>query len=127
VADTGIGIDPEHHEQIFEKFFRVDDTMHHSTGKTKFKGAGPGLGLSLVKGIIKGHKGRVWVESPGCDETRYPGSKFFLVIPIEEVKEPEAPPPQKQSQIETRHWRRSEAERKADQEADKPHTKKRVA
>lgn len=127
VADTGIGIAPEHHEQIFEKFFRVDDTLHHSTGKTKFKGAGPGLGLSLVKGIARAHKGRVWVESPGHDEEKYPGSKFFFVIPARDIVEPEAPPPQKQSQIETRHWRRSETERKADQEADKPHTKKRVA
>ena len=49
VVDTGIGIDPEHQERIFDKFFRVDDTDHHSTGKTKFKGAGPGLGLTLVK------------------------------------------------------------------------------
>jgi signal transduction histidine kinase len=74
VADTGIGIDPEHHERIFEKFFRVDDTLHHSTGKTKFKGAGPGLGLTLVKGIAEAHGGRVWVESLGHDEVNLPGS-----------------------------------------------------
>jgi signal transduction histidine kinase len=106
VADTGIGIDPEHHERIFEKFFRVDDTLHHSTGKTKFKGAGPGLGLTLVKGIAEAHGGRVWVESLGHDEVNLPGSKFFFVIPVERVEPQEAP---KQSAIETRHWRRKDA------------------
>ncbi len=105
VTDTGIGIDPEHHERIFEKFFRVDDTLHHSTGKTKFKGAGPGLGLTLVKGIAEAHGGRVWVESLGHDEINYPGSKFFLVIPVERITPQEAP---KQSAIETRHWRRKD-------------------
>lgn len=108
VSDTGIGIDPEHHEKIFEKFFRVDDTMHHSTGKTKFKGAGPGLGLSLVKGIAEAHKGRVWVESLGHDEVNCPGSKFHFVIPAAEPAEEEKPASPKQSQIATRHWRRSD-------------------
>lgn len=107
VADTGIGIDPEHHERIFEKFFRVDDTLHHSTGKTKFKGAGPGLGLTLVKGIAEAHGGRVWVESLGHDEVNCPGSKFFFVIPIKRVTPQEAP---KQSAIETRHWRRKDSQ-----------------
>jgi signal transduction histidine kinase len=106
VTDTGIGIAPEHQEQIFEKFFRVDDTLHHSTGKTKFKGAGPGLGLTLVKGIAEAHSGRVWVESLGQDELNLPGSKFFLVIPIERIKPQKEY--QKQSQIETRHWRRQD-------------------
>lgn len=107
VADTGIGIDPEHHEKIFEKFFRTDDTLHHSTGKTKFKGAGPGLGLTLVKGIADAHGGRVWVESLGHDEVNCPGSKFHFVIPIQ--KSSETPRlSKKQSQIETRHWRRSD-------------------
>ncbi|MBI1881226.1 MAG: HAMP domain-containing histidine kinase [Chloroflexi bacterium] len=105
VSDTGIGIDPEHHERVFEKFFRVDDTLHHSTGKTKFKGAGPGLGLTLVKGIAEAHGGRVWVESLGHDEINYPGSKFFFIIPVKRVVPQEAP---KQSAIETRHWRRKD-------------------
>lgn len=112
VSDTGIGIDPEHHTRIFEKFFRIDDTEHHSTGKTKFKGAGPGLGLTLVKAIVEAHGGRVWVESVGYDEQNCPGSKFYLVIPQEQTGQAditvELPKSQKQSQIETRHWRRKD-------------------
>jgi signal transduction histidine kinase len=105
VTDTGIGIDPEYHERIFDKFFRVDDTLHHSTGKTKFKGAGPGLGLTLVKGIAEAHGGRVWVESVGHDEINFPGSKFFFIIPVRRVEPREVP---KQADIETRHWRRKD-------------------
>jgi signal transduction histidine kinase len=82
VADTGIGVDPAHHELIFEKFFRVGPTALHSTGQTKFKGAGPGLGLSIAKGIIEGHGGRIWVESEGHDEEKMPGSAFHVVLPI---------------------------------------------
>jgi signal transduction histidine kinase len=105
VADTGIGIDPKHHKRIFDKFFRIDDTDHHSTSKTRFKGAGPGLGLTLVKGIAEAHGGRVWVESEGYDEANCPGSKFFFVIPLHPI--PQTPEDiQKQSQIKTIHWRR---------------------
>jgi signal transduction histidine kinase len=106
VTDTGIGIDPQYHERIFEKFFRVDDTEHHSTGKTKFKGAGPGLGLTLVRGIAEAHGGKAWVESPGYDETNLPGSKFFFVIPLHSTEGGQAP----QSEIDTRHWRSEDLE-----------------
>lgn len=82
VADTGIGIDPENHELIFEKFFRVGSTMLHSTGTTKYKGAGPGLGLPIARGIIEGHGGRLWVESAGHNETTFPGSAFHIVLPL---------------------------------------------
>lgn len=82
IQDTGIGIDKQHHELIFEKFYRVGDLNLHSTGQTKFKGAGPGLGLPIARGIIEAHGGRVWVESEGQDEERLPGSTFYVVLPV---------------------------------------------
>lgn len=82
IQDTGIGIDPKYHELIFEKFFRIDDPQLHSTGSTKFKGAGPGLGLPIAKGVIEGHHGRIWVESEGEDEQRMPGSAFHIILPV---------------------------------------------
>ncbi len=81
IADTGIGINPEDHQLIFEKFYRVGSLSLHSTGTTKFMGAGPGLGLPIAKGIIEAHGGRVWVESEGRDEQRCPGSQFHIVLP----------------------------------------------
>jgi len=82
IADTGIGIDPDDRELIFEKFFRVGSPDLHSTGSTKFKGAGPGLGLPIARGVIRAHGGRVWVESPGHNEATFPGSTFHIVLPV---------------------------------------------
>ena len=83
VSDTGIGIDPEDQALIFEKFGRVGNSALHSSGKTKFKGGGPGLGLHIAKGIIETHGGAIWVESPGYDEIRCPGSTFHILLPIQ--------------------------------------------
>jgi len=82
IADTGIGIAPEDHERIFDKFYGVTEPMRHSSGRTKFKGGGPGLGLAVAKGIIDAHGGKIWVESPGYDEQRCPGSTFHFVLPL---------------------------------------------
>ena len=83
VKDNGIGIDPDDQHRIFDKFYRTGDLMKHSTGKTKFMGAGPGLGLSLVKAIVDAHGGRVWAESPGHDEEDCPGSSFHVLLPLQ--------------------------------------------
>jgi signal transduction histidine kinase len=82
VNDTGIGLDAEHHELIFEKFYQVGSVALHSSGKTSFKGGGPGLGLAIVRGVANAHGGKVWVESPGHDEIHFPGSTFYLQLPI---------------------------------------------
>jgi len=82
VADTGIGIDETYHEQIFHKFGRLGDVQLHSSGKTKFKGGGPGLGLPITKGLIEAHGGTIWVESPGYNEETCPGSTFHVILPI---------------------------------------------
>ncbi len=92
VADTGIGIDPKYHELIFEKFFRIGDPQLHSTSSTKFKGAGPGLGLPIARGVIEAHNGRIWVESIGEDEKRLPGSEFHILLPLRQPDGPDEPP-----------------------------------
>jgi signal transduction histidine kinase len=83
VSDSGIGIDPQFHELIFEKFFRIGNPKLHSTGSTKFKGAGPGLGLPIAKGVIEAHAGRIWVESEAEDEERLPGTRVHIILPLE--------------------------------------------
>ncbi len=85
VRDTGIGIDPSYHDAIFLKFYRADEVAFHSSGRTKFKGGGPGLGLAIVRGIVEAHNGRVWVESPGRDEKRCPGSTFHVLLPLRQI------------------------------------------
>jgi signal transduction histidine kinase len=82
VSDAGIGIDPRFHELIFTKFYQTGKVELHSSGKTKFKGGGPGLGLAIVRGIILAHRGRIWVESLGCDESTCPGSRFIVTLPL---------------------------------------------
>jgi signal transduction histidine kinase len=82
VSDTGIGIDPSMHEVIFTKFYQTGELALHSSGRTKFKGAGPGLGLAIAKGIVEAHFGKIWVESPEHDEIRCPGSQFHVFLPL---------------------------------------------
>ena len=82
VRDRGIGLDAEHHDLIFEKFYQVGAVALHSSGKTTFKGGGPGLGLALVRGVARAHGGKVWVESAGHDEIHFTGSTFYLLLPL---------------------------------------------
>ena len=82
VADTGIGINPEDLEMIFDKFTSTMDASLHSSSKTKFKGGGPGLGLPIVRGIVEAHGGRVWAVSEKCDEETCPGTVFHIELPI---------------------------------------------
>ena len=56
VADTGIGIAPEHRERIFERFYRVDKSHSKASG-------GTGLGLSIVKHAVQYHHGTVELQS----------------------------------------------------------------
>lgn len=58
VADSGAGIAPEHHQEIFEDFVRVDRSS-----------SGMGLGLAISKRLIQAHRGKIWVDSElgrGC-------------------------------------------------------------
>jgi signal transduction histidine kinase len=95
VADTGIGIDPGNLETIFLKFFQTGEVDLHSTDRTKFKGGGPGLGLTIARGIVDAHGGQLWAESPGCDEQRCPGSRFHVYLPMRTGPKPAFAAPKK--------------------------------
>ena len=81
IKDTGIGISNEDQSLIFDKFGQLGRTDLHSSGKVKFKGGGPGLGLSITRGIVEAHGGTIWVESQGYDEVKLPGSTFHILLP----------------------------------------------
>lgn len=84
VQDTGIGIDPAERERVFERFYVIEEMMLHHSSKTAFKGGGLGLGLSLARGLIEAHKGRIWIESEGRDEVRLPGTTVHILLPLPE-------------------------------------------
>jgi signal transduction histidine kinase len=67
VADTGPGIAPEHHQEIFEDFVRVD---RNTTGM--------GLGLAIAKRLVQAHRGKIWVESEPAG-----GSRFTFLLPMD--------------------------------------------
>jgi signal transduction histidine kinase len=67
VADSGPGIAPEHHQEIFEDFVRVD---RNTTGM--------GLGLAIAKRLVQAHRGKIWVESEVGG-----GSKFTFLLPMD--------------------------------------------
>jgi len=83
VQDTGIGVDPQNHELVFEKFYQTGEVLLHSSGKTKFKGGGPGLGLAIARGIVNAHHGRIWLDSPGFNEDTLPGTTVLVRLPID--------------------------------------------
>ncbi|WP_019586548.1 sensor histidine kinase [Deinococcus apachensis] len=56
VQDDGPGIPPEHLGRLFDRFYRVEDSRSRDQG-------GAGLGLSIAKGIVDAHGGRIWLES----------------------------------------------------------------
>ena len=71
VADTGIGIEPEYHELVFQPFEQVD-------GSASRRYQGTGLGLSLTRRLVELHFGKIWVQSEGEGK----GSTFTFLIPV---------------------------------------------
>jgi signal transduction histidine kinase len=76
ITDSGVGIEKEHLEPIFEQFYQVEDHLTRHYG-------GLGLGLAIARGIVELHQGRIWAESEGKDK----GASFKIALPLEKVSE----------------------------------------
>jgi len=73
VSDTGPGIPAEFHQEVFDDFFRLPGNENQE---------GMGLGLAIVRRLVQGMGGKVWVESdPGA------GCKFSFLIPFKPTSE----------------------------------------
>jgi signal transduction histidine kinase len=68
VSDTGPGVPPEYHLEIFDDFFRLP---------TNDKTEGMGLGLAIARRLVQGMGGKIWVESEAGA-----GCKFSFIIPM---------------------------------------------
>jgi PAS domain S-box-containing protein len=71
VSDTGIGISPEHHARIFDRFYQVSNAMERLY-------EGTGLGLAISKAYIEHLGGKIWLSSE-----QGKGTSFFFTIPYE--------------------------------------------
>lgn len=73
VADTGVGIPPEHIPHLFQRFYRVDKSRSRNLG-------GSGIGLTIAKHLVEAQGGRIWAESAGQGQ----GSSFHFSLPLAE-------------------------------------------
>lgn len=70
VEDQGRGVPEPMRERIFDKFFRVNSDANQPSGL--------GMGLSIARGIVEAHGGRIWIE----DGAQGNGTRIQLLIPI---------------------------------------------
>jgi two-component system, OmpR family, phosphate regulon sensor histidine kinase PhoR len=80
VADNGVGIEREHLERVFERFFKTDPA--------RASGSGTGLGLAIAKHLVLAHGGRIWAESPGPGR----GATFRISLPAAQAPTETATP-----------------------------------
>ena len=71
VRDNGVGLPADQLERVFDQFYQVE---HHMTRRHE----GMGLGLSIVRAVVRAHSGRVWAESAGRDQ----GATFTIAVPL---------------------------------------------
>jgi len=74
IKDTGIGLNPDQIEHVFEEFYKADPSRHELDSS--------GLGLTICKRIVEHHNGKIWVESDGLGK----GSTFNFLIPSKLTK-----------------------------------------
>jgi signal transduction histidine kinase len=70
LSDTGVGIEDEEKDKIFDRFYRIDKSRNRNKG-------GSGLGLSIVDSVVKSYGGRIDVQSRLGE-----GTSFIVRLPL---------------------------------------------
>jgi two-component system sensor histidine kinase KdpD len=74
VQDVGAGIPKQFREKVFDKFFRIPDTISGPVSRP----AGLGMGLSIARAIVEAHGGKIWIDEP-ADSV---GTRISFSIPV---------------------------------------------
>ncbi len=77
VQDNGMGIPAHEQENIFKKFYEVNDLWSHKSGFVEYRSSGLGLGLATTKRISELHDGKIWLKSKEGE-----GTTVFIAIPL---------------------------------------------
>jgi len=80
VQDNGIGIPEQELENVFKKYYELNDIYSHRSGTVEYRSSGLGLGLSTCKRIIDLHNGAIWIKSK-----EHEGTNVFMVIPFKDA------------------------------------------
>ncbi|MCB9452963.1 MAG: GAF domain-containing sensor histidine kinase [Anaerolineaceae bacterium] len=78
ITDTGIGLEPEHLDLIFNQFYQVESPMTRTYG-------GLGIGLSIARAMVEAHSGRIWATSPGLNQ----GTTITIALPLAKLTKSE--------------------------------------
>ncbi|MFA7056213.1 MAG: ATP-binding protein [Candidatus Cloacimonadales bacterium] len=81
VKDNGIGIPEKELENVFKKFYELNDIYSHKSGTIEYRSSGLGLGLSTCKRIVDLNKGKIWIQSK-----EHEGTIVFVSLPIYKKK-----------------------------------------
>ena len=98
VQDTGIGIDPDKFNIIFESFRQIDENRSRQYG-------GVGLGLSIAKGLVQLLNGEIWLKSELADNNeKQGGTTFYFSIPYQIQDDDEFNKSMNLNKVETLNW-----------------------
>eukprot|EP00825_Cyclidium_porcatum_P031148 TRINITY_DN3294_c0_g1_i2.p2 TRINITY_DN3294_c0_g1~~TRINITY_DN3294_c0_g1_i2.p2 ORF type:complete len:173 (-),score=28.66 TRINITY_DN3294_c0_g1_i2:169-687(-) len=77
VQDNGIGIPEKEINNVFKKFYELNEVLSHRSGVVEYRSSGLGLGLSTSARIVELHQGKIWIKSKENE-----GTTVYIVLSL---------------------------------------------